>query len=343
MSNNPDFNERIRQEIETNSSECEDRHTQKCPQFVGHDSRHCHDDFIETLLERLCETYADGKGVNAASRVLLPSQGEVDDLTRELFEIMAPGYAEARRHSERSLRYALGDVLSRIDESLFKLISRSILHLCSRESVPCKACDVEEKADEIVRKFLMDLPGLREILKLDVDAAFDGDPAAATHDEVLVSYPGLRAVTVQRMAHRLHEYGVPFVPRMMTEYIHSRTGIDIHPGAELGRGIFIDHGTGVVIGETCIIGDQVKIYQGVTLGALSFPKDGCGKLIRGTKRHPTIEEGVTLYAGATVLGNVTVGRHSVIGGNVWLTHSVPENSKISTSPTHQTCSPGERH
>jgi serine O-acetyltransferase len=168
------------------------------------------------------------------------------------------------------------------------------------------------------------------MLGLDVQAAFDGDPACKSLDEVIFCYPGLEAVTVYRLAHELHKLGIPLIPRMMTEWAHGRTGIDVHPGATIGRYFFIDHGTGVVIGETCEIGDWVKIYQGVTLGALSFPTDESGQLVRGTKRHPTIEDRVVIYANATVLGGDTVvGRNSIIGSNVWLTRSVDPDTTVS--------------
>jgi serine O-acetyltransferase len=178
------------------------------------------------------------------------------------------------------------------------------------------------------------LSELRLILATDVQAAFDGDPACKTPDEVIFCYPGLEAVTVYRLAHLLHELGIPFIPRMMTEWAHSRTGIDIHPGATIGKYFFIDHGTGVVIGETCEIGDHVKLYQGVTLGALSFPIDGEGQLVRGTKRHPTIEDRVVVYANATILGGRTiVGHDSVIGSSVWLTSSVaPQTTVVLEKP-----------
>ena len=169
------------------------------------------------------------------------------------------------------------------------------------------------------------------MLEDDVRAAYDGDPAAKSYDEIVFSYPGLYAVTVHRVAHELYVQGVPLLPRLMSELAHSETGIDIHPGAQIGRSFFIDHGTGVVIGETTVIGDHVKMYQGATLGALSFPRDACGALIRGVKRHPTIEDRVTIYAGATILGgDVVIGRGSVIGSSVWLTHSVPPGTKVIT-------------
>jgi serine O-acetyltransferase len=169
-------------------------------------------------------------------------------------------------------------------------------------------------------------------MKLDVRAAYDGDPAAKSFDEIILSYPGIKAITIQRFAHILYLENVPLIPRMLCEYAHSTTGIDIHPGACLGEAVFIDHGTGVVIGETAVLGDNVKLYQGVTLGALSFPKDACGKIIKGAKRHPTLENDVTVYAGATILGDVVIGEGSVIGGNVWLTESCVAGSKIIIQP-----------
>ena len=164
-----------------------------------------------------------------------------------------------------------------------------------------------------------------------MQAAYAGDPAAVSCDEVILSYPGLKAIAIQRLAHILYEEKIPLIPRMMTEYAHSATGIDIHPGARIGKGFFIDHGTGVVIGETAILGERVRIYQGVTLGAVSFPKDACGALIKGQKRHPTIGNNVIIYSGASVLGDITIGDNSVIGGNVWLTESLPAGTKITAA------------
>lgn len=301
----------------------------------GHGVGPARDAFLENILNELGASFADGVGVNTADCVMLPTKAEVDALIQDLCELMSPGYAEARRYTETTLHYALGHVLSRVYDTLTRLTARSFEHRCTTEFKDCTGCSGAERAEKIVRDFLAILPSLRESYKADIIAAYDGDPAALNYDEVLVSYPGLRAVLIQRLAHGLHVRKVPFLPRMMTEYIHSLTGIDIHPGAQLGRGIFIDHGTGVVIGETCIIGDGVKIYQGVTLGALSFPKDESGNLIRGKKRHPTIEDRVTLYAGATVLGDIVVGHDSIIGGNVWLTEAVPPHSRVTTQPSTQ--------
>ncbi len=190
-----------------------------------------------------------------------------------------------------------------------------------------------EKAFEAVRKLIEELPEVHPMLMADLQAAYEGDPAAPSVTEVVISYPFVEAIATHRIAHSLYSSGVPFLPRMMSERAHSNTGIDIHPGAEIGKGFFIDHGTGVVIGETTVIGDHVKIYQGVTLGALSFASDEHGQPIKGVKRHPNIEDYVTIYAQATILGGqTTVGHHSVIGGNVWLTKSVPPYSKIYNVP-----------
>jgi len=210
-----------------------------------------------------------------------------------------------------------------------QLISDSLHHLLRSIRLPD-----ELSRDAVTIHFLQKLPELRAVAAEDVQAAYDGDPAAKSFAEIILSYPSIKAVTVQRMAHELYNMGVPLLPRIMTEYAHRETGIDIHPGARIGRSFFIDHGTGVVIGETTEIGDRVKLYQGVTLGALSFSMDAEGKMVRGTKRHPTIEDDVTIYAEATILGGETViGKGSVIGGNVWLTNSVPPGSKVVIEPT----------
>jgi serine O-acetyltransferase len=205
-------------------------------------------------------------------------------------------------------------------------IGRSIRHDCFRYGQLCSECD--EQGHQIALGLLEAIPSIRKILATDVQAAYEGDPAAKSFDEIIFSYPGIFAITVYRVAHKLFEYKVPLLPRIMTEHAHSVTGIDIHPGAEIGDSFVIDHGTGVVIGETTHIGQNVRIYQGVTLGALSIPKDSADQY-RGKKRHPTIEDDVIIYSGATILGgNTLIGARSVIGGNVWLTESVPPDTTV---------------
>jgi serine O-acetyltransferase len=225
------------------------------------------------------------------------------------------------------MRYHLGSEITKLFEQLSEQISNSIIHDCNRYEENCAECIDRGQAETIA--FLEKIPMIRSLLASDVVAAYEGDPAAKSYDEIIFSYPGIFALTVYRVAHELHRQGIAILPRIMTEYAHSAVGIDIHPGATIGRGLFIDHGTGVVIGETCQIGDNVRIYQGVTLGSLSFPKDESGDLIRGKKRHPTIEDDVIIYSNATILGGDTViGARSVIGGSAWITRSVPQDTKV---------------
>ena len=287
---------------------------------------------LQELVQALNESYGDHVGVNLAEAHNLPGRQEVLDIVGKLLEILFPGFADAPRPRE-SLSAATGVLLVEVKQALMGQISRAMRFGCSKKC--CAECEPFERGAAAVRKLLQSLPALREIIKQDVAAAYAGDPAATSFDEVILSYPCIKAITIQRLAHVLYECGTPLIPRLMTEYAHSITGIDIHPGAKLGRGVFIDHGTGVVIGETAEIGDNVRIYQGVTLGALSFPKDMHGMLIKGTKRHPTVCSNVTIYAGATVLGDITIGENCVIGGNVWLTESLPANTKIIALPPEQ--------
>lgn len=284
------------------------------------------DDFIDPLVERIFETYSDNIAVNRNDRHNLPRESEILNVLNRLLELMFPGFSEREAHSPATLKYAVGEIVADIHVELHDLIFRALLHNDSQKENAIDVCD--RLAEESTQALLEEIPSLRESMKLDIQAAYDGDPAAKSFDEIVLSYPGIKAITIQRLAHQLYLKQVPLIPRMMSEYAHSITGIDIHPGAKLGKGMFIDHGTGVVIGETAELGDDVKIYQGVTLGALSFPKDACGMIIKGAKRHPTIEDGVTIYAGATILGAVTIGKGSVIGGNVWLTESTEPGTKI---------------
>jgi serine O-acetyltransferase len=216
--------------------------------------------------------------------------------------------------------FHVGDLIDSLHDRLTQQIARALRHDCKAKELET---DFEAEAQVITIRLLEQIPELRKVLAEDVQAAYEGDPAAKNLDEIVFCYPGVSAITVFRIAHELHKLNVPLIPRMMTEYAHGKTGIDIHPGATIGRRFFIDHGTGLVIGETTHIGDGVKVYQGVTLGALSFPKDEDGMILRNVKRHPTIEDEVVIYANATILGGKTViGHHSVVGSSAWITRSV---------------------
>jgi len=256
----------------------------------------------------------------------LPSRGVVVEIVEALRSVLFPGYFGFPDLKVHSVLYHVGATLDRIQHPFQEQIRRGLCFTCQRETLCCPVCD--DRAQAITRAFLERLPELQKILATDVKAAFEGDPAASSPDEVIFCYPALAAITNFRLAHELHVLGVPLIPRMITEHAHSLTGIDIHPGATIGEYFFIDHGTGVVIGETCEIGRNVRLYQGVTLGAKSFKLDEEGNPIKGIPRHPIVEDDVVIYSGATILGRVTIGRGSVIGGNVWLVDSVPPNSRI---------------
>lgn len=258
----------------------------------------------------------------------IPSEAFVTDLIDKFREILFPGYFSRERLDPANMKYSLGQSVSVLFDMLSEQITHHIRHDCLRYDLPCSEC---EKSGQVKALDLLEsIPQIRKVLATDVRATYEGDPAAHSHDEIIFSYPGIYAVTVHRVAHRLFELDVPMLPRIMSEHAHSITGIDIHPGATIGPRFVIDHGTGVVIGETAQIGTNVRIYQGVTLGALSLPKNA-GEQYRGKKRHPTIEDDVIIYSGTTVLGGDTViGARSVIGGNVWLTESVPPDTTVMT-------------
>jgi len=254
------------------------------------------------------------------------SRDAVIDILGMTRRLLFPGYFISERLDRNNVGYALGHQTSALFEALCGQITLAVRHECIRYEQPCSLC--RDRGREAAVLFLRGLPDLRRALALDVRAAHAGDPAAGSIDEIIFSYPGLFAVTIYRIAHQLYHLDIPLIPRIMTEHAHSKTGIDIHPAAHIGESLFIDHGTGVVIGATSEIGDRVRIYQGVTLGALSLPRDAISEL-RDRKRHPTIEDDVVIYAGATILGGDTViGARSVIGGNVWLTESVPPDSRV---------------
>jgi len=257
----------------------------------------------------------------------LPSRDAIVRIVEDLRSVVFPGYFGRSELDSNSLRYHVGSTLDRVIRQLSEQVWRGVAFACAHTSPEeCLLCRGESEA--IVRRFLERLPAVQRLLAMDVKAAYEGDPAAASPDEAVLCYPGIMAVTSYRIAHELHALAVPLIPRIMTEHAHSITGIDIHPGAAIGESFFIDHGTGVVIGETCRIGGRVRLYQGVTLGAKSFPLDEHGRPVKGVERHPVVEDDVIIYSGATILGRVTIGRGSVIGGNVWLTRSVPPGSRI---------------
>jgi serine O-acetyltransferase len=265
-----------------------------------------------------CYTHIDSEPI--------PAEGFVTDIIDMFREILFPGYFSREKLDAVNLRYSLGQTVSKLYDLLADLITHNIRHDCLRFHESCSGC--ESRGHAIALAMMDVIPEIRQTLASDVRAAFEGDPAARSHDEIVFSYPGIYAISVHRVAHKLFELGVPMLPRIMSEHAHSITGIDIHPGATIGSRFVIDHGTGVVIGETTRIGDNVRIYQGVTLGALSLPKDAGAKL-RGKKRHPTIEDDVIVYSGATILGGDTViGTRSVVGGNVWLTESIPPDTTV---------------
>ncbi|NLE67591.1 MAG: serine acetyltransferase [Lentisphaerae bacterium] len=265
---------------------------------------------------------------NTRNRFNLAGQKAIHGVVDDFLALLFPGCHGSEAVREDKMEMGFNIRLRSIAQTLTEQVEFAFKYQCEFEK--CKECgDCREKAEAAVIHLVGEMPAIKRVLEEDIQAAYDGDPAAKSLMEIVMSYPGLHAIAVQRIAHLLYEKDVALIPRVMSELAHSRTGIDIHPGAKIGPGFFIDHGTGVVIGETCVIGRNVKLYQGVTLGALSFPKDENGNPIKGIKRHPEVRDGVTIYAGATILGGDTVvGEGSVIGGNVWLTHSVPPHSTV---------------
>ena len=290
---------------------------------------------LPRLTDRIVAGYKQAGSIHYLGHCPLPNYEEIIGCVEDLKEILYPGYRRREGLHIGNVTYHVGDLIDGLHDKLTTQIGRALRHE-SAGNLDCGEEDIDYEALGQAKaiQFLEEIPELRKVLALDVQAAYDGDPAVRGPDEVIFCYPGLEAVTVFRLAHLLYDLKVPLIPRMMTEWAHSKTGIDIHPGATIGEHFFIDHGTGVVIGETCEIGDHVKLYQGVTLGALSFATDGDGNLVRGQKRHPTIEDYVVIYANATVLGGRTViGHHSVIGSSVWLMRSLePHTTVVLDSP-----------
>lgn len=288
------------------------------------------------IIDEILDSYYEIGGINHITGPKLPSRLAMQQIVQDLEAIIFPGYHEEEPARVEHLKFTVAERVSRVARSLTEEIQKCLCFQlgleaedqCAQARRDREVEGCRDKAETITTEFVEMIPQLRRRIRLDVEAAFRGDPAAQSKEEVILAYPGIEAVLVYRLAHELFERGVPLLPRMMTEWAHGRTGIDIHPGATIGDYFFIDHASGVVIGETTIIGDRVKIYQGVTIGALSVKKEEAN-----VKRHPTIEDEVTIYAGATILGGDTViGKGSVIGGNVWITSSVPEGSRIFYKP-----------
>jgi len=279
------------------------------------------------IITQILDSYATDRGINHIEGVNLPGRAAVEEIVQDIINVLFPGYFEKQEMSRSEIRLYIWEKIVSIYHNLAHEIAKSLKNVDQAED------SLAERAVAKTIAFLGAIPAVREKLTGDVEAAYEGDPAARSFDEIIVSYPGLLAIAVYRIAHELHHLDVPLIPRIMTEFAHRATGIDIHPGAHIGERFFIDHGTGVVIGETSDIGDNVRIYQGVTLGALSFKKDQDGRIVKGGKRHPTIEDNVVIYAGATILGGDTVvGKNSIIGGNVWLLESIPPDTTITHQP-----------
>lgn len=288
---------------------------------------------LPELTDQIVESYYECGGIHHLGHCPLPSFEAVVSIAQDLKEILYPGYQKRQNLHMGNVVYHVGDLIDSLHDRLTQQLARALRHEyrrrvgkeCGEADLP----DFEALGQEKAVQFLETIPTIRRMLSQDVQAAYDGDPAAGGLDEIIFCYPGLEAITMHRIGHELHRLGIPLIPRMLSEWAHARTGIDIHPGATIGPSFFIDHGTGVVIGATCEIADHVKLYQGVTLGARSFAKDEDGNLVRTTKRHPTIESHVVIYANATVLGGDTiVGHHSVIGASVSLYESVPPHTVV---------------
>jgi serine O-acetyltransferase len=294
---------------------------------------------LRRVTREIVETYGTIGGINRIGEKNLPSQQVVVNILEEMLAVVFPGYHGSPVPRDADLELLVGGRLDRLSRHLMEVVERTLV-FCQHQRCCCEklwtmaAVPHDENrfaaaAGFVTMAFLAELAEIRKLLDKDVQAAFEGDPAATNTEEIILCYPGIRAIAVHRLAHPLQRMGVPLLPRIMSEWAHQLSGVDIHPGARIGEYFFIDHGTGVVIGETTLIGNRVKIYQGVTLGALSFPRHPDGTLVKGGKRHPTIGDGVTIYANATILGGETViGSGAVIGGGTWITESVPEGGRV---------------
>jgi len=301
--------------IKTQEAELENVYTAKLP----------------SITQRVVKSLESEFSLDHVGFPMVPSDGSIIEIVELMRAILFPGYFGEQELDRPNVKYYLGSKINALYKILSQQISKCKMHDCKDRLKICSKCTAVGKIEAV--EFIDKIPRLREKLSKDCRAALDGDPAAKSADEVVFCYPGFFAITVHRAAHELYIQNIPLLPRMLAEYAHAKTGCDIHPGADIGESFFIDHATGVVIGETTVIGDNVKIYQGVTLGALSFPRDKNGNIIRDRKRHPTIEDNVVVYSNATILGGDTViGKNAVIGGNVWITRSVAAGAKVIITP-----------
>ena len=281
---------------------------------------------LDTITHQILTSYAEHENTQRVGDVFMPSRDRIVELISHIRQLLFPGFFEAQKLTQENIKFRVGDLLARLDEEIGEQIFHCLCYSEHDDSAPCR-----DRAGQVARQFLAEVVNVRHLLALDAQAAYDGDPAAKSIDEVIYCYPGFYAITVYRIAHVLEGLAVPLMPRIMSEYAHHLTGTDIHPGARIGRRFFIDHATGVVVGETTDIGDNVKIYQGVTLGAKSFPKDERGRVIGGYKRHPTIEDNVTIYANATILGGDTViGEGVTVAGNTFIAESVTSDTLVAS-------------
>lgn len=279
------------------------------------------DKFSDWHIPELLASYERFGGLNEGDSHNMPSKRAVGQICEDLLQILFPGFHDDDAIQKETLAQLTAERMMSVIRRLQEQVRKSV-----RVGNPSQPTG---KTAPIMKRFARAVAAVRELLKHDIEAAMDGDPSATSQEEIILSFPFVEAIAIQRLAHRLYREGAPVIPRMMTEWAHARTGIDIHPGASIGTHFFIDHGTGVVIGETCVIGNNVKLYHGVTLGARSFARDDSGKIVKGTKRHPEVRDDVTIYPNATILGGETViGENSTIGANVFLMHSVPAHSLV---------------
>ena len=290
---------------------------------------------LPKLVDCVVKNYESFGGMDHLEGKDLPSKKIVIEVLEDLLSVLFPGYVGNTEITKANMKYVLGNILTSVYDRLTVEVEKSLKQIC-RKIMECPKDVCQRRAQVVVKNLLEKIPEIRSMLSGDIEAAYNGDPAAMSTDEVILSYPCVLAISTHRIAHELYLQAVPLIPRIMSEHVHSLTGIDIHPGAKIGKNFFIDHGTGVVIGETTEIGDNVKIYQGVTLGALSFPKDKKGRIIKGRKRHPTIGNNVIIYSGATLLGaDAVISDNVVIGGNAWITQPVERNIRITIAPPEQ--------